>query len=175
MQTTAFASAFAGSVAAFQFATQQRQGRQQLRVSAKDSRIGKVPITVPAKVDVKVNGRNVVVKVRGASGRAMRWPGGLQLRRRLRKQRPGLVAACTPLRSQPCSLTDTLLAALQGPKGELQRTFHPLVKIEQVGRWCGNGMVRWAEVATARQLCMRAGWCFCPAWCGPLASQWRKA
>lgn len=82
MQTTAFASAFAGSVAAFQPATQQRQGRQQLRVSAKDSRIGKVPITVPAKVDVKVNGQTVVVK---------------------------------------------------GPKGELQRTFHPLVKIQQDG------------------------------------------
>lgn len=63
---TAFASSFAGSVAAFQPATQQRQGRQQLRVSAKDSRIGKVPITVPAKVDVKVNGRTVVVKVSGA-------------------------------------------------------------------------------------------------------------
>lgn len=60
MQSTA--SAFVGRAVAFQPATQQRQ-RVQLRVVAKDSRIGKVPVPVPEKVTISIEGQTVKVKV----------------------------------------------------------------------------------------------------------------
>ena len=58
------ASSFAGRAVALKPATQQRQ-QQPFVVTAKDSRIGKQPIPVPAKVTVTLDGQTVKVKVRG--------------------------------------------------------------------------------------------------------------
>ncbi|KAL4854612.1 50S ribosomal protein L6 [Chlorella vulgaris] len=65
---------------AFQPAAVRQQRGAHVQTTCKDSRIGKVPVPVPDKVTVTVNGQHVVVK---------------------------------------------------GPKGELQRTFHPLVVLER--------------------------------------------
>ncbi|KAI3435024.1 hypothetical protein D9Q98_003076 [Chlorella vulgaris] len=65
---------------AFQPAAARQQRGAHVQTTCKDSRIGKVPVPVPDKVTVTVNGQHVVVK---------------------------------------------------GPKGELQRTFHPLVVLER--------------------------------------------
>ncbi len=97
MQSAASAFATGLGVAAFQPATQQRQ-RVQLRVVAKDSRIGKVPVPVPAKVTVAIDGQTVTVKVSvWAAGRAQcasGWPRGQagSCRKPSRRQPP-----CSPV------------------------------------------------------------------------------
>lgn len=60
---------------AFKPAQRQQAARQQLQIVAKDSRIGKMPIPVPAKVQVTVDGQTVKVKVRGGSRRAQERAG----------------------------------------------------------------------------------------------------
>lgn len=64
-QTLSARTAYAARpVQAFKPASQQ-QGRQQLAVVAEgDSRIGKRPIPVPAKVSVTIDGQTIKVKVR---------------------------------------------------------------------------------------------------------------
>lgn len=56
---------------------------------------------------------------------------------------------------------------LQGPKGELQRTIHPIIKIEQVGteqagrRWCVAGVSSCVRAAALFMLvCLLVPVCF---------------
>jgi hypothetical protein len=49
---------------AFQPAAARQQRGAHVQTTCKDSRIGKVPVPVPDKVTVTVNGQHVVVKVR---------------------------------------------------------------------------------------------------------------
>lgn len=166
MQTTAFASAFAGSVAAFQPATQQRQGRQQLRVSAKDSRIGKVPITVPAKVDVKVNGQTVVVKVRGAP-RVCKvvawWAAGRAATSASGGKRPcgGSSQAAQPAPQLHSRMAVCCFGA--GPQGRAAAHF-PSAREDSAGAM-GHGLdCRQGRQGRTHHTCMRAGRCSCLAW-----------
>lgn len=142
------ASAFAGTRLAASQATTARQQRQQLNVVAKDSRIGKVPVPVPDKVSVTLDGQTVKVKVRrhvtADLQPTMRRLGTRQAPMRGasdgRRHRSG-AAAGRPSTFAVVNFTDGspdifigLYLLLQGPRGELQRTFHPAVKFEQVRR-----------------------------------------
>ena len=64
MQSVASSFAAGRAVVATARPTSQRQ-QQPFVVTAKDSRIGKQPITVPDKVTVTLDGQTVKVKVRG--------------------------------------------------------------------------------------------------------------
>lgn len=57
-------SSFAGQALAFRPAVQRQQRTASVQIVAKESRIGKQPITVPDKVKVTLDGNLVVVKVR---------------------------------------------------------------------------------------------------------------
>jgi len=57
-------SSFAGQALAFRQAVQRKPSVSTIHIVAKESRIGKQPIPVPAKVEVTINGSHVKVKVR---------------------------------------------------------------------------------------------------------------
>jgi hypothetical protein len=63
------ASPFAGKKVGLpcRSASGRLRGPQVLRVEAKESRIGKQPVTVPAKVEVTIDGNMVKVKASGAA------------------------------------------------------------------------------------------------------------
>lgn len=63
-QVLSMQSAFAGQAVAFRPAAGGRAPRRAaLVVEAKESRIGKKPITIPKGVEVKIDGQHVAVKV----------------------------------------------------------------------------------------------------------------
>ena len=84
------------------------------RIECKESRVGRAPIAIPSGVNVTNSGLTYTVKVShlGAAARGVSAAPLLQT-----------ICCCKP------HLTKSTVS-LQGPKGELERTFSPLVRIE---------------------------------------------
>lgn len=61
-------SSFAGQALAFRPAVQRQQRTSITHIVAKESRIGKLPIPVPPKVEVTIDGQLVKVKVGTSRG-----------------------------------------------------------------------------------------------------------
>ena len=167
------ASSFAGRTLAFQPAAVQQRQRTQLRVVAKDSRIGKVPIAVPEKVNVTIKGQHVHVKVRcgrwrcGRAGRTAQQPAAARGGGRQRRLEPAAVPVLALLlRIAVLQASDVpcWMAALQGPRGELERSFHPEVVLSQVRAPPGPGQTGRCQAEVTRGVCapgsmrMRSWW-----------------